>query len=245
MAETPTPKRVDALAPLRVMIVDDDPGDRALAARELRREFPGVKITEASNREELRAAVEKAEFDLVITDYHLGWSDGIAVLATVRARKPGCPVIMFTGTGSEEIAVHAMKAGLDDYVLKSPKHFGRLPGTIHAVMERAAARQAAREAETRYRELFERVPIGLYRRGFDGTILEANPALVRILGHPDRSSLVGRNVAEMLVEVDVRAVSDETGRVKHLDGAMEDISARKLAEQQLQESLGQLRQLFD
>src|SRR5574340_157085 len=167
MAETPTPKRVDALAPLRVMIVDDDPGDRALAARELRREFPGVKITEASNREELRDAIEKAEFDLVITDYHLGWSDGIAVLA--------------------------MKAGLDDYVLKSPKHFGRLPGTIHAVMERAAARQAAQEAETRYRELFERVPIGLYRRGFDGTLLEANPALVRILGYPDRDSLVSRN----------------------------------------------------
>jgi len=51
---------------------------------------------------------------VVITDYYLGWSDGITVLLSVKARNPECPVIMFTGRGNEDIAVRAMKAGLDD-----------------------------------------------------------------------------------------------------------------------------------
>ena len=46
-----------------------------------------------------------------MTDYHLQWSDGIRVLQAVKQRLPNCPVIMFTATGNEEIAVEAMKKG--------------------------------------------------------------------------------------------------------------------------------------
>ncbi|GBC84795.1 Sensor kinase CckA [bacterium HR11] len=56
-------------------------------------------------------------------------------------------------------------------------------------MERARQYQALREAQARYRDLFERVPVGLYRTTPDGRILDANPALVEMLGYPDRASL--------------------------------------------------------
>lgn len=60
------------------------------------------------------------------------------------------------------------------------------------------------DAQTRYRELFERIPIGLYRTAPDGRILDANPALVAMLGYPDRESLLAANVLDFYVNPEVR-----------------------------------------
>jgi PAS domain S-box-containing protein len=51
-------------------------------------------------------------------------------------------------------------------------------------------RQAAEEAESRYRGLFEGVPVGLYRITADGRFLDANPALVQMFGYPDREAFL-------------------------------------------------------
>jgi len=62
-------------------------------------------------------ALQSEEFELVITDYNLKWSNGGTSYAPSISTAQ-CPVIMFTATETQEIAVNAMKAGLDDYVIK-------------------------------------------------------------------------------------------------------------------------------
>src|SRR5438105_5709560 len=139
--------------PLKILIVDDNPDDRALARREIDREFPNCQFHQAITAKELSQSVESTRFDLVVTDYQLRWSDGFTVLTAVKARWPDCPVIMFTGSGNEEIAVQAMKAGLDDYVLKSPRHYARLAAAAHLALERVKQRRRLRDLETRYQTL--------------------------------------------------------------------------------------------
>ena len=175
--------------PVRAVLIDDNPDDRALAIRELRREFSGLQFEEVADQNGFSRMLRSTPSDLVITDFDLRWTDGLNVLRTVKARWPDCPVIMFTGTGSEEIAVEAMKCGLDDYVLKSPAHFARLPGAAKLALRLAEQRKRAKEAETRYGELFDSVPIGLYRATPEGRILEANPALADLLGFGDAGQL--------------------------------------------------------
>ena len=102
-----------------------------------------------------------------------------------------------TGAGSEELAVAAMKAGFDDYVLKHPHHFPRLVSAVRSALEESARRRVAREAETRYRTLFEGVPVGLFRATLSGQILDANPALIRLLGFPSRESLMAVNLRDI------------------------------------------------
>ena len=133
--------------PLKILLVDDNPDDRALVMRALSREFPGVHVEQVKDAQGLAQALDRGGFDLVSTDYQLKWTDGLAILRAVKASRPDCPVIMFTGTGSEEIAVEAMKAGLDDYVLKSPKHYIRLPGAVKKALERAKAVAERKRAE--------------------------------------------------------------------------------------------------
>ena len=131
---------------LKILLVDDNPDDRALVAREMTREFPEGHLTPAADLKELGSALRRGRWDLVVTDHQLRWSDGLTVLKAVKERWPDCAVIMFTGSGNEEIAVQAMKAGLDDYVLKSPKHYARLAAAAHMALDRAMQRRRLREA---------------------------------------------------------------------------------------------------
>jgi PAS domain S-box-containing protein len=182
---------------LHTLLVDDNPDDRALVIRELRRVFPNLQAEEVIDQESFARILNSAPFDLVITDFQLHWTDGLSVLRNVKSRWPDCPVVMFTGTGSEEIAVAAMKAGLDDYVLKSPKHYARLPSVAKLALQVAQQRQQLRQAEKRYSVLFASVPVGLYRATPEGKILDANPALLEMLRFPTKSALLACNLAEL------------------------------------------------
>jgi hypothetical protein len=146
------------------LLIDDSPDDRTIAQFELRQEFKEARITQAGNEPALTAALQGGPYDLVVTDYELGWTDGVTVLKAVKALNPECPVIMFTASGSEEVAVEAMKAGLDDYILKAPKHRRRLPAAARLALDHAAQRRevqragaALKESEERYRRLFQAV----------------------------------------------------------------------------------------
>ena len=140
---------------MRVLLVDDNPNDRFLVARQLQAEFGDLDIVEAGRPDELAAALPPPPYDLVVTDYHLQWATGLDVMAEIRARDRTCPIIMFTGTGSEELAVEAMKAGLSDYVLKSPKHLARLGPAARRAVEHHLQQEAAARAEEERREAAE------------------------------------------------------------------------------------------
>ena len=184
----------------RTLLIDDDPDDRALTLRELRRAFPDLKAEEITDQQMLSRILESSAVDLVITDFQLRWTDGLTVLRRVKERWPDCSVVMFTGTGSEEIAVEAMKAGLDDYILKSPQQYARLPSVVRLALKVSQQRQQLRQSETRYSVLFASVPVGLYRATSEGCLLDANPALVEMLCYPDRATLLAANLADLYAE---------------------------------------------
>jgi PAS domain S-box-containing protein len=174
---------------MKILVADDNPDDRALAERELQAEFGGVLSVPIGSPADLEAALADGKPDLVVSDFALRWGDGIELIRKVKEKWPDCPGILFTGTGSEETAVDAMRAGLDDYVLKSRRR--RLG---------AAARRALRESERRYRRLFHNVPIGLFIMSADGFILDANPALKRLLGWGGSTALAGADIRNIHAE---------------------------------------------
>ncbi len=185
---------------IRVMLADDNPDDRTLVIRELKKEFSEISVDEIRNQEELEEAFKKDNFDIVITDYRLRWITGIDILKGVKKRWKDCPVVMFTGTGNEEVAVQAMKAGLDDYVVKSPKHFVRLTATVRSVLEKKRIKEEKKEAEDLYKRLFNDVPIGLYSVDQEGNIIAANDAMVEMMNYPVKKDLMGVNARDTYVD---------------------------------------------
>jgi len=74
-----------------------------------------------------------------------------------------------------------------------------LIGVTRDITERKRAEEALWKVGEHYRGLFEGVPVGLYRSTSAGQILDANPALIEMLGYPDWKSLVAVNIADLFV----------------------------------------------
>ncbi|MBD2776309.1 response regulator [Iningainema tapete] len=103
---------------LRILLIDDNPDDRLLVTRQLQQEFSQLEVCSVIDANSFEEVLDAGNFDAAIIDYQLRWNDGLTLLNAIKAKYPDCPVIMFTDTGSEEVAVAGMKSGLSDYVLK-------------------------------------------------------------------------------------------------------------------------------
>ncbi|MEX0856164.1 MAG: response regulator [Gemmatimonadota bacterium] len=173
-------------APLRILLIDDNPDDRALVARELQVEYGDVEIEEVVDQAGLELSLDRT-YDLIITDYQLKWSDGLTVLRRIRDRDPWVPTVMFTGTGTEEVAVEAMKEGLDDYVVKAPQHFKRLASSTRRAMERAALQSEQR----RLLSILEATPDFVGTSDPGGHVLSINSSGREMLGIPHDEDVTG------------------------------------------------------
>ena len=209
---------------MRILVVDDNRDDRALVVRGLASQHPGLQVVEVGDAVGLTAALARPP-DLVVTDYQLHFSDGLTLLRQVKSMWPDVPVIMYTGTGSEQVAVDAMKAGLYDYVLKKLEELPRLLAAVGRAVETVRHRQAAQDAEGRYRRLYDGVPIGLFRAAPDSSFLDCNLALVGMLGYPSREELLGRKVADTFPDPSERPALFE--RLEREDG-IRDYEAERL-----------------
>lgn len=119
---------------MRVLIVDNNPNDRELIKRCLNKAIEHVEFEEVTDYQTFMRCLEQDHYDIVLTDYRLNWSDGLAVLQAVKIRHPYKPVVMVTDSGSEELAAQGMREGLSDYVLKD--HLSRLPAAVRDAIER-------------------------------------------------------------------------------------------------------------
>lgn len=143
---------------MRILIADDDPDTRALVARALDQEFAGADIVGIRDPDSLEAALRDGAPDILVTDYQLQWTDGFRIHERVRGRFPHCCCVMFTGTGSEEVAVQAMKRGFDDYVVKRPEQLKRLAaGTSAAYARTRQRKELADNRDLVLRELYHRL----------------------------------------------------------------------------------------
>lgn len=209
---------------LRLLLLDDSLDDRLLARHELERHFSNCRITEVGERTGFeRAAKAGFPFDIVITDYQMRWTTGLDVLRQIKAHDPQLSVVMFTATGTQEIAVEAMKHGLDDYVIKSPRHYARLPVAVRTCLDRSEIRARAIRSETRLAALLERIQLGMFRVSLAGEIEEGNKAFWNMLGlgagefkkaaeHPLVVE-VGRRIPEMKATLDAAELQLQGGEL--------------------------------
>jgi signal transduction histidine kinase len=100
----------------RILVVDDEKIILELTSMVLRSN--GYEVLTAESGAKGLEIVERETPAVVLLDYMMPGMDGMTALRRIRERFPSTYVIMFTGKGSEEIAVELMKAGASDYILK-------------------------------------------------------------------------------------------------------------------------------
>lgn len=144
--------------PLRILIVEDSSDDAFMIERELRKGGLNTENTRVYKRDELRAALDRQSWDLLLSDYALPGFTALDVLQEVQQRRLDVPTIIISGAIGEEVAVEAMHAGAHDYISKG--NLTRLNVAIERELkemavhrERRLAEEALKRSEERFREL--------------------------------------------------------------------------------------------
>ena len=130
---------------LRILILEDVPSDAELVERELRGAGLAFDSRRVDTRKDFVDALEEFHPTIVLADYQLPQFDGMSALKLAFQRSPGIPVVIVTGSISEETAVECIKAGAMDYVIKD--HLARLVPAVQGALERQREREARERAE--------------------------------------------------------------------------------------------------
>jgi DNA-binding NtrC family response regulator len=145
----------------RLLLVEDDLGQRSLVAGLLRAE--GHEVIEAESQSQAEAQLADPALSLVISDYKLAEGDGLGLLRAVRRLRQELSFVLVTAYGSIEHAVAAVRAGADDYLAKPFERQALLLAVDKALRTRALREENRRlaadlDARERLVELIGRAP---------------------------------------------------------------------------------------
>jgi two-component system cell cycle sensor histidine kinase/response regulator CckA len=131
--------------PLRVLIVEDSEDDADLLLLSLRSGGYEVAHCRAETADEMRAALAKGGWDVILSDYSLPDFDANAALLVLKESGVDIPFIIISGKIGEETAVAALHAGAHDFLVKG--NLARLIPAIERSLAERAVRAARGEAE--------------------------------------------------------------------------------------------------
>jgi two-component system cell cycle response regulator len=210
----PTPI-ITAAPPLtwRILLVDDEPTQRLIMARLLKR--AGYEVEVAGNGREALARIESGDFQLMITDWEMPEMDGIALCSALRASQ-GVQgyiyTILLTARDSIEHVVTGLQAGADDYLTKpviEPELMARLnTGKRIVTLERSlrtANEQLAVSSEENRRLSITDPLTGAHNRRF---LMEQLPREI------ERAARYGRQLSVIMCDVDhFKKINDTHGHI--------------------------------
>lgn len=188
------------VAPLRLLLVEDNPDDADLIVTTLRRDgYKSVEARRVETAPAFRAGLAEGQWDAILTDYHLPTFSGLEALEIYFELQLDLPFILLTGTAGEDSAAATLRAGVHDYLLKS--QLARLSTVIGREVRKARARaerratEAAvlRETEEHFRLLVENASDLVLQVSADGIVRYASPSHLALTGRPPEE-LVGKSV---------------------------------------------------
>jgi two-component system, cell cycle sensor histidine kinase and response regulator CckA len=146
-------------AVLHVLQVEDSESDAGLVIRVLEKAGYAIYVKRVEEEQELRAALDRQTWDVIIADYRLPRFDGPSALRILHESGQDIPFIVVSGTIGEDLAVRMMKAGAHDYLLKN--NLTRLAPAVEREIREARFRLQRRQSEEALRESEERLALAV------------------------------------------------------------------------------------
>jgi two-component sensor histidine kinase len=146
----------------RVLYIDDDPGLRRLAQRDLERR--GYVVELAGGALEGVERARRDHFDLIAVDHFMPEHDGLETLELLKTLPERPPIVYVTGSDESRVAVAALKAGAADYVVKTADNsfFDLLDAAFRQALEQVRLREEKHSVEAQLRASNDRLQAMLH-----------------------------------------------------------------------------------
>jgi len=176
---------------LKVLLIEHDAGfartvrEMIEQAREL-----GAELRSAPDLQVGLSALTEDHFDVVVVDVSVPDGAGLANVSLIKAEAPKLPIIVAGDLDDERVALEAVQAGAQDYLVKSQVTAGWLERSIRYAIERHRMDMALLNAEEKYHSVFDHLVEGIFQTTPEGRYLIANAALARIYGYANPEELM-------------------------------------------------------
>lgn len=199
-----------------VLMIDDNPGDIRLVRETMKEADPDqIRVLWVGMLAEVVECLALEQVDVVLLDLSLPDITGLATFHRMQFTAPHLPIVVLTGSYDEELAIQAVRAGAQDYLLKQNLDSHLLPRVLRYAIERKHAGETMRNALIKEKELNE-----------------LKSRFVSMVSHDFRSPLaIIQSASDLLYNYSDR-MSDEKRekhfntihkQIQHLTGLVEDM----------------------
>lgn len=214
---------------IRVLLVEDNPGDARLL-REVVREAEGahIELTHVDTLSKALLRLKEEQFDVVMLDLSLPDADGLETLVRTHTEAPSVPIVVLTGLDDEGLAIRAVREGAQDYLVKGQVTGQLMVRAMRYATERKRAVEALTQSEEYFRSLIENALDIITVVDADGTVRYGSPSFHPVLGYEEKE-LKGSNLFQLIHPDDwdkARSLLDGAGapqstefRVAHKNGS--------------------------
>ncbi|MEZ4860594.1 MAG: response regulator [Caldilineaceae bacterium] len=185
---------------IHALLVEDNRGD-AFLIQQLLADVPAIQVA-FTCVERLATALdllEHRQFEVIFVDLTLPDSNGYATFERLRQKALQSPLIVLTGLDDQELALRAVRAGAQDYLVKGEITSHLLARSIRYAIERKRTEEALRVNQLRYQALFENSNTGIFIISLEHCYLNLNQQAAQLLGG-NVSEFIGKKVTEFVVE---------------------------------------------
>ncbi len=119
----------------KILIIEDEAAIRRVLSKILSEESVTYQVEDAEDGLQGLEKIKNQDYDLVLCDIKMPKMDGIELLEAVKKIKPEIPMVMISGHGDMETAIHSMKLGAFDYISKPPD-LNRLLNTVRNALDK-------------------------------------------------------------------------------------------------------------
>jgi signal transduction histidine kinase/DNA-binding response OmpR family regulator len=171
--------------PIRVLLVEDNPGDARLIREMLAAAGPhDFAVRWVSRLADGLEHLGQNQIDVVLLDLGLPDSQGLDTFIKARERAPQVPFVVLTGLFDEDLALTAVQKGAQDYLFKGETNSSLLWRAIRYATERKQAELALEAERNKLYAVLNSLPVFVHLKGSDFTIRFANRRFIEYFGEP-------------------------------------------------------------
>jgi len=150
------------------LLVEDSPSDADLLQEHLVEvSFERFVVTHVTRLEDALTQLHAAAFDVVLLDLTLPDSCGVETCSRLQSQAPDVPVVVLTGVSDQQLAVEAVRHGVQDYLIKGQTDARQIARAIRYAIERQQMEKDLRRSEERHRRLADELELRVQEQTAD------------------------------------------------------------------------------